>query len=300
MTLPTEIQHQRSKGIGGSEVAAILGMDKYNSPYKVWLTKTGREQPEPENKFMRAGIILESAIADFFQKETNYRVFKSSAKSVLYTHPKHKFAIGIPDRFYQARKKIGRGTLECKNTQMQLDEIIDSWFCQLQWYLGVTGTMYGAIAWLERGVDFKYKEYEFNSEFFDWMIERVGKFWNENVLKQIEPAPICVEDIQMIYEHSAAGKTIEATEELVAAHKKISTIKSAIKELEKESAQLEEAVKLSMLDAEIIAENGNPLFTWKSSKPIQSFDKSTFKKDNPELYSKYQIEKPGIRRFLIK
>lgn len=34
----------RKKGIGGSDVAAIAGLNKYKSPVGVWLEKTGRSQ----------------------------------------------------------------------------------------------------------------------------------------------------------------------------------------------------------------------------------------------------------------
>ena len=34
----------RKKGIGGSDVAAILGFSPYKSPYQLWLDKTGRSE----------------------------------------------------------------------------------------------------------------------------------------------------------------------------------------------------------------------------------------------------------------
>ncbi|HFC9341278.1 TPA: YqaJ viral recombinase family protein, partial [Enterococcus hirae] len=32
----------RKKGIGGSDVATVLGLNKYKSPYQLWLEKTGQ------------------------------------------------------------------------------------------------------------------------------------------------------------------------------------------------------------------------------------------------------------------
>ena len=31
----------RKRGIGGSDVATVLGLNKYKSPYQLWLEKTG-------------------------------------------------------------------------------------------------------------------------------------------------------------------------------------------------------------------------------------------------------------------
>lgn len=36
---------ERRKGVGGSDVAAIMGMSPYKSPYEVWAEKTGVVEP---------------------------------------------------------------------------------------------------------------------------------------------------------------------------------------------------------------------------------------------------------------
>lgn len=46
---PEEVNAQwveaRRNGIGGSDVASIMGLNKFSSPLSVWLVKTGREDP---------------------------------------------------------------------------------------------------------------------------------------------------------------------------------------------------------------------------------------------------------------
>lgn len=46
-----ESRHQawlafRAKGVGGSDMGTILGLNPYSTPYDLWLEKTGRQQPE--------------------------------------------------------------------------------------------------------------------------------------------------------------------------------------------------------------------------------------------------------------
>ena len=36
----------RNKGIGGSEAAVIVGMNRWKSPFQLWLEKTGEVEPE--------------------------------------------------------------------------------------------------------------------------------------------------------------------------------------------------------------------------------------------------------------
>lgn len=290
----------RKKGVGGSEVAAILGLDEYSSPYKVWLDKTGRETRFVDNKYTQAGIILESAVADFFQIRTKYRIIKSSANQKTYFHPKYDFALGTPDRTYIGNTQVGKGILECKTTQAQHDDVPEKWFIQLTWYMGILGSQYGSVAWLERGLDFKYKEYEYDPEFFNYLVERVGLFWNDHVLKDVPPDPIDISDIQLMYKRHSDGVVLHATPEIVSAHEKLKSIKETLSSLENEKEELENAVKMAMKDAEAIMDGSKPLFTWKASKNSTKFDKDKFQAENVELYSKYLIETEGSRRFLVK
>lgn len=291
-------QEIRSKGIGGSEVAAILGVDPYSSPYQIWLRKTGRDTTIVSNKFTEAGIILEDAVAQFFKKYTNYKIPKPSGGT--YVHPKYSFAVGTPDRFYFGKNGGGKGVLECKTTQAKIDDPPTNWFCQLQWYLGILGMNYGALAWLERGVDFDFREYEYDKSFFDYMIESVNVFWNNNVLKDIPPDPIRIEDVEMLYSTHVEGKSVKASPEVVLAHTELIKIRNEIKALSDEEEKLVNQVKMVMEDSEAVYFGDKTLFSWKKPKPSVVFDQKTFKDEHPDLFAKYQIERETSRRFLIK
>ena len=41
---------ERRKSLGGSDMGAVLGLNKYRSPWVVWAEKTGRLGEEPENE----------------------------------------------------------------------------------------------------------------------------------------------------------------------------------------------------------------------------------------------------------
>lgn len=44
-----EFLHRRRAGIGGSDIAAILGLSKYKTAYDVWLDKRGEAPAEDES-----------------------------------------------------------------------------------------------------------------------------------------------------------------------------------------------------------------------------------------------------------
>ncbi len=61
----------RRKGIGGSDVATILGLNKWKSPYQLWLEKTSQidlEHTESEPAYW--GNVLEEVVAKEFQERT--------------------------------------------------------------------------------------------------------------------------------------------------------------------------------------------------------------------------------------
>ena len=68
----------RNKGIGGSEAAVIVGMNRWKSPFQLWLEKTGEVEPEDlsNNEFIYWGNVLEQVVADRFAELTGKRVTK--------------------------------------------------------------------------------------------------------------------------------------------------------------------------------------------------------------------------------
>src|ERR1043165_10209558 len=83
----------RKKGIGGSEVAAILGLDQYKSAFQVWHDKTGRSTKKPENAFMKFGQKAEKIVAEYWEEDTGLKV-KECGHLV---HPHYDFILATPD-----------------------------------------------------------------------------------------------------------------------------------------------------------------------------------------------------------
>mgnify|MGYP003308094406 CR=1 FL=1 len=75
----TEWLARRRQGIGGSDVAAILGLSPWRTALDVYHDKTGAEKPEAETENMRIGTALEQFVADRFTEETGRRTSKFNA-----------------------------------------------------------------------------------------------------------------------------------------------------------------------------------------------------------------------------
>lgn len=300
---------ERKQGIGSSEVATLMGLNPFESPYQLWLRKTGKtEGIKEENKAMRAGHYLEGAVSDYFQDETGNVVIKNSAGDWLAVNHKRPYLRVSPDRIYwlagKPHYKRFRGICECKTTQRNIDKdnIPQHWYCQLQYQLGVMELQYGSLAWLSRGIDFGYVEFPFNEDFYkNVLVPSIEEFWCKNVKENIEPDLTTATDICAKYVRSSLGKVVIATQDTEKAVNELKAIKEQQGELKSRQTELEDQIKMAMQDGEsLLDQYGTVLCTWKTSKDSTKFDEKAFQKEHPEEYEKFLQTKQGSRRFLLK
>lgn len=302
---------EREKGIGSSEVGTILGVNPWETPYQLWRRKKGLSAPVEENEAMRAGHILEGAVATYFEEESGRHVIKASEGDWLAVDAKRDFLRVSPDRTYWLEGKHSRdnkGIVECKTTQLDIDadDLPKHWFCQLMYQLGVMGYHKGSLAWLTRGRKFGWCDIEFDADFYAYMVERLTKFWVDYIHGDQEPPIATIEDVQLKFPRSQTGKAVEADEEIMQDITSLKSIKPQIDELNKQKEEIENRIKTYMADADTLclpgSKESNPkvLASWKSAKDSCKFNTKQFQKEHSDLYSQYTFTVPGSRRFLIK
>lgn len=299
----------RKDGIGASEVGTILGLNQYDTPYQLWLRKTGQVEPkQDENLLMRLGHLLETPVATVWSEQTGREVIANSAGDWQYVCEEKPFLRVSPDRLYwlpgEKRNMKNRGILEIKTTQkgVTADDFPKSWFCQLQMNLGVAELEYGSLAWLISGRDFGYQDFSFDREFFAWMVEEVTRFWVDCVKGGKEPAIVNVQDLVIKFPRSVAGKAVEETGEIYDKWMELKEANAEIKRWQAVKEQAEEVIMMAMGDAETLRMPGETkaLVTWKTGKGRETFDKASFKKDYPDLAAKYTTVGNPNRTFLCK
>ena len=303
---------ERMYGIGSSEVATILGLNPWETPLQLWRRKKGIDPPKAENFAMKAGHYLEDAVSRFYSDETGKDIIKASAGDWLIVNKEKEFLRVSPDRMYwipgRPKSHHSKGIVECKTTQMEVDadNLPQHWFCQLQYQLGVAELEQGALAWLTMGRTFGYRDFTFDKEFYQWMVEEVEKFWRDNIIGGAEPDPINVEDVLLRNPRHQPGKMVEADEEIIEACRQLKELKGEAKDIDAQVKELENRIKMSFGDAEALtAPGGTPakpviLATWKAAKDSQKFDEKAFAANCPTVYSDYMKTVPGTRRFLLK
>ena len=103
----------RRKGIGGSDVAAALGLSPYRTMRELYYDKIGVvpvEAGEDKSITFQIGHLLENVVAQIFAKKTGLSVYRDQT---MYQHPLYPFMLADVDRFIH----MPDGTtaiLECK------------------------------------------------------------------------------------------------------------------------------------------------------------------------------------------
>jgi len=299
----------RQSGIGSSEIATIVGLNPFETPYQLWRRKLGIDPPKQETFAMKAGHYLEDAIAKFWQDASGREVIKSSAGDWIVRNNETPYIQVSPDRTFwlnegkhNARDWKSKGILECKSTQKNIDrdDLPKHWFCQVQWQLGGSELEQGSLAWLVAGRQFDYIDLMFVPDFFGWLKEQAEKFWTDNIVGKKEPEAVSVDDIVAKYSVHTDGKQIEVGDDIFEVYSDLRNLKDEIAVLEERKTELEGKLKMAFGDAESISYGGATLATWKAPKATKKFNAKWFCESNPALADEFSEEVQGARRFLLK
>ena len=295
----------RRAGIGSSEIATIVGLNPYETPYQLWRRKIGLDEPKSETFAMKAGHYLEDAVSQFWSDATGRQIIKASAGDWIVRNDDKPFVQVSPDRTYwldDNRNNDNKGILECKTTQrvIDADDLPKTWFCQVQYQLGGAEIQQGSIAWLTAGREFGYQDLTLVPDFYAWLVEEAERFWVDNVMGGKEPDCANVQDVLIKFSRHTDSKVIEVGDEIMQAYNQLKDVRAEISKLEEQKEALEAKLKMGFGDAEAISYGGNTLATWKAGKDSEKFDAKAFQADHPDLARQYTKSVKSSRRFLLK
>lgn len=291
----------RTTGIGSSDIATIVGLNEYETPYSLWRSKLGLDPAKEETLPMHLGHLLEPTVARLYAEQTGAVIAPESEGEFVVFDDDSPWLRVSPDR-YATRPDGTTEIVECKTTQRTIDpdDLPAYWLMQVQYQMGVTGIHAASLAWLSAGRDFGTAQVDFVPEVYDYLKAEATCFWLHNVIGRKEPEPVAASDILAKYGTGTKGKEREADEEIRAAVRQVTALREQIADLETAKTELEERIKVAMEDATELVYNGKTLATWRGSKPSKTFDRKRFEAEHPDLAAEYITESPGSRRFILK
>lgn len=308
----------RQSGIGGSDVAAILGLSKWKTPLDIYLAKTG-EVDQEQSQAAYFGTILEDIVAKEFQKRTGMKVQRVTQQLSKdgWMHANIDRAIVNPEiagnvRILDTAKQTVTGKmlttdtiLECKTSNAFMSdawgdtqeyEIVRgkvvtehkiplAYEAQVQWYMGVTGAIRCYVAVLIGGQDFRIYEVPRNEDVINALQEKCGLFWREYVLKGIAPDPVTIEDAFKLWPRDTDGM-IEASESDAVAIGELLNIDAQIKDLNAQKDELKKQLIFSLKDAQGFLIKGQKFVSYKASETTRC-DTTRLKKEAPEIWQNF-------------
>jgi putative phage-type endonuclease len=213
--LEDESIEPRDKGIGGSDIATIVGLNPFASTWDLWATLTGRKKRFSGNVATSVGTKLEPYVAD------EYRL----AKNVQLVGPVASTLDGIirrsPDRLMlnekailEVKTSLGFGARKMWGSD-EVEGIPDYYNCQGRWYMSMpydlsklstyedfdaieTYCLMNSKIWAAEYIDYavfmtgpehRYYRLYHDQEISDTLLEEAEKFWKKHILRDIEPDP---------------------------------------------------------------------------------------------------------------
>ena len=184
----------RRTGIGGSDVAAIMGVSPFTTARDLYYDKRGIHPILPDDANWLAkkmGHLLEDLVAEIFTYKTGYKVFKIKK---MFRHPLHECMLADVDYFVELPDGK-RGILECKtgnyNTQSKWADgaVPINYEYQGRQYMSVMNldTVFYACLFGNNENEFVCPHIERDMDQEMAMIQQEQYFWEEYVLKGVEP-----------------------------------------------------------------------------------------------------------------
>ena len=290
----------RSTTIGGSDAAAILGLNPHKSAYALWAEKTGKVIPEDisEKEAVRLGTDLEDYVAHRFMEKTgkkvrreNYTVFRDD---MPYAHANYD------------RLVIGeRAGLEIKTTnalnltKFKNGEFPATYYCQCVHYLMVSGLDRWYLAVLVLGIGFHVFTIERDENEIAALKMAEENFWEmvqNDLPPEIDGMDSTIDAVNAVFPVSEPGTEIDLTG-CAADLAIMDECAQQIKALEEKKAAAQARIMETMGTAERGGYAGYSV-TWKSQKR-QTFDRKRWEKDHGNIPEEY-LKMSESRTFRFK
>ena len=256
----------RRAGLGGSDIAAILGTSPHRTAIDVWMDKTGRHdggQPTPR---MRWGSLLEDTIATEWARRDECRIRRCG----MVADPAHPWRLASLDRAILVPGTMRAASLlEVKTTTERWasdvgdDGLAAAYQAQTQWYLGITGLEWAHVAVLIGGQELRELRIQFDIDVWHTLCETAARFWADHVIADVCP-PVEWRDASTLNRWPAQGGAILADGDVLDLLRLRDLVRAELRDLEADADLLDAAIKAQLGAAtDLVDAAGRTVATWR-------------------------------------
>lgn len=302
----------RTKGIGGSDVAAVMGCSPFITAREVYYDKKNIKPIFNDNREwvkMEVGNRLENLIGEIFAKKTGYCIYKPNK---IFYHPFYPFMMANIDFIGQSQLEKFF-ILECKSTNIyQKNNLLQGkipihHILQVSHYMAVLNLDFVWIAYLcgNSENDFIMKKFYRNLKFEEFLIEKESYFWEKYILKNVPPPYVeqtnlvlkAIEKYFQKIENEPPLKIAASYYKYLEEYVDLKNQKSILENQKKNLNEKMEAIctpiidKMSGSSSQAICQNGKQVYTMEykitESPKISKDSLKIIKEEYPEIYKKF-------------
>ena len=290
----------RTKGIGGSDVSIIAGINPFKSAHQLWLEKTGQIEPEQtDSEYAHFGTLLEPIVRREFTQRTGIRVRQ---KHMLLQSEEYPFMFADLDGVINENGEMA--VFEAKTASAYKQEVWEEgipapYILQVQHYMAVTGAKKTYIAALVGGNHFYHHAVERDGEMIGKIVAMEKYFWETHVLGGMEPVPDGSEATTNYFNsrfRESNGETVELPEEALAVCMEYDRLSEELKKMEEAKNAAANQLKSYLKEAETGTVGGRKV-TWKLVSK-STVDTKRLKSEQPEVYSSF-LKDSSYRRLSV-
>lgn len=302
---------ERKNYLGGTDLAAIAGLNPYRTALDVYLDKTSGDIREETNDAMRWGNLLEDAVSKAYSEDTGY--FLKIADGPIY-HSEYKFLAANIDRWAHdihpfKNEMSTKHVLECKTAGFNkgkewgdsgTDQIPESYLGQVAYYAAICDVPKVDIAVLIGGQDFRIYTYNRNKDLEDKIIKIGINFWRNHIEKRIPPKCVNTRDTFNLFPKSHYHEIV-AEDNIIEKLEELKMAKLAEEQIQENIEKLKVEIQEFMRDYDVLIDiNGNVIATWKNTTPRSLVDVNKLKEMFKDVYEQCLNTGKQSRMFLIK
>jgi len=277
----------RRRGIGGSDAAAVVGLNPYKSELALWADKQGKLPEVEDNESMRTGRDLEDYVARRWCEATGRRVHRNN---YMCAHDDYDFILADIDR-----EVVGENAgLECKTTSaynradIEDGKVPITYQVQCYHYMNVMGYDRMYLAVLVLGVGFYSFVIERNNGEQNALLRAEVDWWGKHMVQGAEPTADGSDsagDAIMALHGTCTSEDHVILHDMYTDFERMDEIKTAIKDLEREESEIKQEAQQRM-GACAYADAGKYRITW-TPQSRTSIDGRRLEKEHPDIYRAY-------------
>lgn len=272
----------RTKFIGGSDAAAILGVSPWKSAFQLYQEKVGalveEITPAKQRIFARGHrwepVVVEMLIDELQDRGHDVQII---ARNARYQDSEFPFLACELDLELMVDGEEFNGEIKTVHPfaakdwgDQGSDEIPIYYIAQVMHGLMIKPRRRGIVAALIGGDDLRIHQIERDEETIAGIRAKEVAFW-QRVQDRNPPDPQTADDVKWLYAKDA-GEVAEADDELLRLVGELHYLKTSTKLAEAAIDRVSTQIKLAMGNAAVLLHNGRQIATWKSNKPSRKTD----------------------------